>query len=39
MSENVIHQEDSKYEWLLLSVTLTTKIELVFDLIFEKPFS
>ena len=39
MSENVIHQIDSKNEWLLLSVTLTAKLELVFVLTFENTFS
>ena len=38
MSENVIHQIDSKNEWLLLSVTFTAKLELVFVLIFENAF-
>ena len=39
MSENVIHQIDSKNEWLLLSVTFTAKLELVFVLAFENDFS
>ena len=39
MSENVIHQVDSKNEWLLLSVTFTAKLELVFVLTFENAFS
>ena len=30
--KNVIHQIDSKNEWLLLSVTLATKFQLVFVL-------
>ena len=37
--KNVIHQIDSKNEWLLLSVTFTAKIELVFVLTFENAFS
>ena len=37
--KNVIHQIDSKHEWLLLSVTFTAKFELVFDLTFENAFS
>ena len=39
MSENVIHQIDSKNEWLFLSVTLTDKLQLVFVLTFENAFS
>ena len=39
MSENAIHQIDSKSEWLLLPVTFTAKLELVFVLTFEKTFS
>ena len=39
MSEKVIHQIDSKNEWLLLSVTFTAKLELVFVLTFENAFS
>ena len=39
MSEKVIHQIDSKNEWLLLSVTFTAKLELVFVLTFENDFS
>ena len=39
MSENVIHQIGSKNEWLLLSVTFTSKLELVFVLTFENAFS
>ena len=39
MFENVIHQTDSKNEWLLLLVTFTTKFELVFVLTFENAFS
>ena len=37
--KNVIYQIDSKNEWLLLSVTFTAKLELVFVLIFESAFS
>ena len=37
--KNVIHQVDSKNEWLLLSVTFTAKFELVFVLTFENAFS
>ena len=37
--KNVIHQIDSKNEWLLLSVTFTVKLELVFVLTFENAFS
>ena len=37
--KNVIHQIDSKNEWLLLSVSFTAKPELVFVLIFENAFS
>ena len=36
--KNVIHQIDSKNEWLLLSVTFTAKLELVFALTFENTF-
>ena len=39
MSENGIHQIGSKNEWLLLSVTFTAKLELVFVLTFENAFS
>ena len=39
MSEKRVHQIDSKNEWLLLSVTLTAKLELVFLLTFENAFS
>ena len=39
MSEKRVHQVDSKNEWLLLSVTFTAKLELVFVLTFEKAFS
>ena len=39
MSEKRDSQVDSKTEWLLLSVTFTTKLELVFALTFEKAFS
>ena len=35
----MIHKVDSKNEWLLLSVTFTIKLELVFLLTFEKAFS
>ena len=35
----MIHQVDSKNEWLLLSVTFTAKLELVFVLTFENAFS
>ena len=38
MSEKRVHQIDSKNEWLLLSVTFTTKLELVFVLTFENAF-
>ena len=37
--KNVIHQVDSKNEWLLLSVTFTAKLELVFVLTSENAFS
>ena len=37
--KNVIHQVDSKNEWLLLSVTFTAKLELVFVLTLENAFS
>ena len=39
MSEKRIHQVDSKNEWLLLSVTFTAKLQLVFVLTFENAFS
>ena len=40
MSEKRVHQIiDSKNEWLLLSVTSTAKLELVFVLKFENAFS
>ena len=39
MSEKRIHQIGSKNEWLLLSVTFTSKLELVFALAFENAFS
>ena len=39
MSEKRVHQIGSKNEWLLLSVTFTTKLELVFVLTFENAFS
>ena len=39
MSEKRVHQIDSKNEWLLLSVTFTAKLELVFVLLFENAFS
>ena len=32
MSEKRVHQIDSKNEWLLLSVTFTAKLELIFVL-------
>ena len=35
----MIYQIDSKFEWLLLSVTLMAKVELVFVLIFEDTFT
>ena len=38
-SEKQIHQVGSKNEWLLLSVTFTAKLELVFVLTFENAFS
>ena len=37
--KNVFHQVDSKNEWLLLSVTITAKLELIFVLTFENTFS
>ena len=37
--KNVIHQIDSKNEWLLLSVTFMAKLELVFVLTFQNAFS
>ena len=37
--KNVIHQIDNKNEWLLLSITFTAKLELVFVLTFENSFS
>ena len=37
--KNVIHQIDSKAEWLLLSVTFAAKFELIFVLTFENAFS
>ena len=37
--KNVIHQIDSKNEWLLLSASLTAKFELVFVLTLENAFS
>ena len=37
--KNVIHRIDSKYEWMLLSVTVTAKPDLVFVLTFENAFS
>ena len=37
--KNVIHQIGSKNEWLLLPVTFTAKLELVFALTFENAFS
>ena len=39
MSEKRVHQTDNKSEWLLLSVTFTAKLELVFVLTFENAFS
>ena len=38
MSENVIHQIESKNEWLLISVTFTAQFELVFVLTLENSF-
>ena len=38
MSEKCDYQIDSKNEWLLLSVTFTAKLELVFVLTFENTF-
>ena len=38
MSEKRVHQLGSKNEWLLLSVTFTAKLELVFVLTFENAF-
>ena len=35
----MIHHVGSKNEWLLLSVTFTAKLELVFVLTFENAFS
>ena len=37
--ENVIHQIDSKNEWLLLPASFTAKFRLVFVLALENPFS
>ena len=39
MSEKRVHQIESKNEWLLLSVTFTAKLELVFVLTFENALS
>ena len=39
MFENVIHQIDSKNEWLLLSASFMAKLELFFLLTFENAFS
>ena len=39
MPEKNIHQVGSKNEWLLLSETVTAKLELVFVLTFEDAFS
>ena len=39
MSEKRVHQIDGKNKWLLLSVTFTAKLELVFVLTFENDFS
>ena len=38
MPEKRIHQIDSKNAWLLLSVTYTAQLELVFILTFENAF-
>ena len=37
--KNVVHEIDSKNEWLLLSVVFTAKLKLVFVLTFENAFS
>ena len=37
--KNVIHQIDSKNEWLLLSASFTAKFRLAFVLTLENPFS
>ena len=37
--KNIIHQIDSKNEWLLLQASFTIKIELVFVLTLENAFS
>ena len=37
--KNVIHQIDSKNEWLLYLVTLSANVELVFVLTYENAFS
>ena len=39
MSEKLVHHIGSKNEWLLLLVTFTAKLELVFVLTFENIFS
>ena len=39
MSEKRVHQIDGKNGWLLLSVTFTAKLELVFVSAFENTFS
>ena len=39
MLKNVIHQIDSKNEWLLLSVSFTAKFGLIFVLTLENAFS
>ena len=39
MSEKLVHEIDSKNEWLLLQVIFTAKLELVFVLTFENAFS
>ena len=39
MSEKRVHQVESKYEWLLLTVTFTAKLELLFVSAFENAFS
>ena len=38
MSEKRVHQIDGKNEWLLLSVTFTAKLGLVFVIAFENIF-
>ena len=39
MSKKCVHQIGSKNKWLLLSVTFTAKLELLFVLTFENAFS